>query len=147
MSSLESDIPLVKSSVSKLAAHAVCKEVITLTELATPLKQGKHYPLFLLCLQQMHKIKDSDWLVKLYNDSKLELITMLPECDQSQARMLEILDDRKLSFMFPLLRVKSDVTAELAAKHTDASLCRWVLETYTSGVRADPKFIHIFFDT
>ena len=147
MSALGSDVPLVKSYVSKMAAHAVCSDVISLLDLAAPLKQGKHYPLFLLCLQQMHRLRDSEWLVNAYNDSKLELITMLPECDQTQARMLDILDERKLSFLFPLLRVRSDVTAQLAGEHTTSGLCKWMSDTYTASVRADPKFIHILYDT
>ena len=78
MKSLESEVPLVKSYVSKLAAYALCGEVMTLTDLSRPLRQGRHYPLFLLCLQQIHKIKDKEWLVKVFNDSKLDLQTMLP---------------------------------------------------------------------
>lgn len=42
------------------------------------MENGAYYPLFLISLQQMHKIKGKDWLANLFNESKLDLIKMLP---------------------------------------------------------------------
>lgn len=86
MKSLEADVPLVKSYVSRFAACAVTGGVISLSQLAGPLHNGRHYPLFLLCLQQVHKMKDREWLVKAFNDSRLDLQKMLP--GKSQFLML-----------------------------------------------------------
>ena len=89
MKSLEAEVPLVKSYVSKFAALAVSTSVVGLSELAEPLENGRHYPLFLLCLQQIHKLQGKEWLVKAFNDSRLELQKMLPgqfsiiSCDKS----------------------------------------------------------------
>ena len=73
------------------------------------------------------------------------------ECDQSQTRMLEILDDRGLSFMFPLLRVQADLTRQLtsadAGANSGSGLYKWIKETYSTSVLADPGFIHILFPT
>ena len=62
----------------RFAAQAVADGIITLIELSEPLEGGAHYPLFLLCLQQLHKLVDRDWLARTFNDSKIELMTMLP---------------------------------------------------------------------
>ena len=78
MSQLERDNPLAKSHVAQFAAGAVSIGVITIAELASPLTSGFLYPLFLLCLQQLAKVKDREWLVNAFHDSKVNLQNMLP---------------------------------------------------------------------
>lgn len=78
MSDMEAEFPLIRSYVATFAASSVTGQVVTLNELAEPLENGAYYPLFLISLQQMHKIKSKDWLTNLFNESKLDLIKMLP---------------------------------------------------------------------
>ena len=78
MSALEAEVPLIRSYLAKFAAMGVTEGIITLAELADPLENGAYYPLFLLCLQQIHKIKDKEWLVASFNNSKINLQKMLP---------------------------------------------------------------------
>lgn len=78
MSALEQETPLVKSHVARFGAQALACEVLSLAELAEPFQNGVHYPLFLLCLQSAHRVKDKQWLVDIFNDSKINLQEMLP---------------------------------------------------------------------
>jgi len=78
MSKLEQENPLAKSHVAQFAAAAVSNSIISIAELASPLTSGFLYPLFLLCLQQLAKLKDNEWLVKAFRDSKVNLQNMLP---------------------------------------------------------------------
>lgn len=78
MAELESEVPLVKSYISKFAAMGVTEGVTTIQELSEPMQNGTYYPLFLLCLQQMHKLEDKNWLVTNFNESKVSLQNMLP---------------------------------------------------------------------
>ena len=78
MSTLEHDNPLAKSHAAQLAAAAVSNGIINIAELASPLAAGFLYPLFLLCLQQLAKLKDKDWLVRAFQCSKVNLQSMLP---------------------------------------------------------------------
>ncbi len=80
--------------MATLAAHAVYEEVVTLAELAELLENGAFYPLFLLCMQRLHKLKDKEWLTALYNESKVNMMKMLPEIDQNKERMMEVLEDK-----------------------------------------------------
>lgn len=81
MSALEQETPLVKSHVARFGGQALACDVFSLAELAEPFRNGVHYPLFLLCLQSAHRIKDKQWLVDVFNDSKINLQEMLPgEC-------------------------------------------------------------------
>ena len=78
LSKLEQDHPLAKSHMAQFAAGAMSSGIVTIAELASPLTNGFHYPLFLLCLQQLAKLQDREWLVKAFQDSKVNLQNMLP---------------------------------------------------------------------
>jgi len=143
MKELEVGVPLMKTYVSKYAAQAVIGELVTLVELAEPMENGKYYPLFLLILQQLHKDKDQDWLAQVFQDSKIELQIMLPEHDRSKERMMEILEERRLSFMFPLLRVQADMWKQLRADPNPQSLYKWINENVSQKLISDPGFINI----
>nr|KAG5693281.1 hypothetical protein BaRGS_011602 [Batillaria attramentaria] len=143
MSELEQETPLVKSHVARFGAQAVVCGVASLAELAEPFRNGTHYPLFLLCLQAAHRIKDKPWLVSVFNDSKINLQEMLPEIDQKKERMLEILEDRGLSFMFPLLRVQSELGRQIAAEPTAGAIFKWIKERVDADLFTNPNFINI----
>ena len=78
MPSLSVDVPLVKSYVAKMAAQGISNQLVTLLELSEPLNGGAHYPLFLLVLQQLHKLHGSDWVTTTSQESKINLQDMLP---------------------------------------------------------------------
>lgn len=75
---IEQDVPLVKSYLAQFAARAVIAELVSVAELAHPLENGTHFPLFLLCLQQTAKLKDREWLTDIFQQSKVNMQKMLP---------------------------------------------------------------------
>lgn len=143
MAELEPEVPLVKSYISKFAAMGVTEGVITIQELSVPMENGTYYPLFLLCLQQMHKLKDKNWLVSNFNDSKVSLQNMLPEIDQTKERMMEILEDRGLSFMFPLLRVQAELWKQVQAEPGATATFKWIKENVDTDLHHSAGFINI----
>jgi translation initiation factor 4G len=74
---LEQENPLAKSYVAKFAAGAIAIGVVSIADVAVPLAGGFMYPLFLLCLQQLVKVKDKEWLSKTFHESKVNLQSML----------------------------------------------------------------------
>ena len=68
----------MKSYVAKMAAQGVSNQLVTLLELSEPMNGGSHYPLFLLVLQQLHKMHGSDWVTTTFQESKINLQDMLP---------------------------------------------------------------------
>ena len=78
MPGLEEDVPLVRSHMARFAAGAVSEEIVSLAELAQPMENGIHHPLFLLTLQHLHAVCGKDWLLKVFNESKVSLKNMLP---------------------------------------------------------------------
>ena len=78
MPELEQENALAKSYVAKFAASAIANGAISIADVALPLAGGFLYPLFLLCLQQLVKVKGKDWLSKAFHESKVNLLNMLP---------------------------------------------------------------------
>ena len=144
---VEKDVPRAKSFLAGLAARAVTDEISTLADLAQPLEGGHQYPLFLLTLQQLHKslVNDKAVLVKLFNESKVQLMNMLPELDRTKDRLGEILDDRGLGFLFPLLRIQSDLWKQIQADSTPAQFYKWIKENVDASCYVMPGFISALF--
>lgn len=88
---IELDVPLVKSYLAQFAARAIIAELVSVAELAHPLENGTHFPLFLLCLQQAAKLKDREWLTDLFQQSKVNMQKMLPgtsSCSHPHSQMV-----------------------------------------------------------
>ncbi|KAL4224789.1 Eukaryotic translation initiation factor 4 gamma 2 [Mactra antiquata] len=143
MSDLETDVPLIKTYVARFGAYAVIESIVSLQELADPMEQGTYYPLFMLCLQQMLKLRDKDWVVNVFNESKMDLQCMLPEVDRSKERMMEILEERGLSFMFPLLRVQSELWKQIQVEPAATALYKWIKDNVSNDLHHTPGFINV----
>jgi translation initiation factor 4G len=104
--------------VAGFAAHAITSEIVTLSEVAELTEHGAHYPLFMLLLQQLHKTQGKPALGKLFTDSKINLLHMLPEGDRTKERLAEVLEDRDLSFLLPLLRIQSELWKQLQVRNS-----------------------------
>ena len=142
---LEKDVPRAKSFLAGLAARAVSDELTTLADLAAPLEGGHQYPLFLLTLQQLHKSHDKATLARLFNDSKVHLMNMLPELDRTKDRLAEILEDRGLGFLFPLLRIQADLWKQIEADPTPTQFYKWIKENLDPTYYTVPGFISALF--
>uniref|UniRef100_A0A8B9LGS8 Eukaryotic translation initiation factor 4, gamma 2b n=1 Tax=Astyanax mexicanus TaxID=7994 RepID=A0A8B9LGS8_ASTMX len=140
---IEVDIPLVKSYLAQFAARAVITELVSIAELAHPLENGTHFPLFLLCLQQASKLKDREWLADLFQQSKVNMQKMLPEIDQNKDRMLEILEGKGLSFLFPLLKLEKELLKQIKADPAPQSIYKWIKDNISPKLHTDKGFINI----
>ncbi|XP_036440499.1 eukaryotic translation initiation factor 4 gamma 2b [Colossoma macropomum] len=140
---IEVDIPLVKSYLAQFAARAVITEMVSVAELAHPLENGTHFPLFLLCLQQASKLKDREWLADLFQQSKVNMQKMLPEIDQNKDRMLEILEGKGLSFLFPLLKLEKELLKQIKADPSPQSIYKWIKDNISPKLHTDKGFVNI----
>ncbi|XP_033117991.1 eukaryotic translation initiation factor 4 gamma 2-like [Anneissia japonica] len=142
LTELEVDYPLIKSSIATYAARAVIDNVVTLSELCEPMENGAYYPLIMLCLQRLQKLKDKEWLVKLVNDSKINLLKMLPEIDQNKEKMIDILDGKNLSFLFPLLRLQGDIWKQIKTDPNPQTLYKWIKDSVDPSLHKEKGFIN-----
>jgi len=101
---------------------------VTLSEVAELTEHGAHYPLFMLLLQQLHKTQGKPALGKLFTDSKINLLHMLPEGDRTKERLAEVLEDRDLSFLLPLLRIQAELWKQLQVRNSTPRLFSCLLK-------------------
>ncbi|XP_018400148.1 PREDICTED: eukaryotic translation initiation factor 4 gamma 2 isoform X1 [Cyphomyrmex costatus] len=142
ISEKESTVPLVASHVALLTAKAIVDNLIQLTDLASETENGRHHPLFLLTLQQLHKTQGKARLTQIFNDSKVDLISQLPEAEKTKERLGEILEDRELTFLYPLLRIQGDMWRQLEADPAPNALYKWIKEKLDPQHHSDPAFIN-----
>jgi len=140
---IEVDIPLVKSYLAQFAARAIIAELVSIAELAHPLENGTHFPLFLLCLQQTAKLKDREWLTDLFQQSKVNMQKMLPEIDQNKDRMLEILEGKGLSFLFPLMKLEKELLKQIQTDPSPQSIYKWIKDNISPKLHTDKGFVNI----
>ncbi|XP_053368677.1 eukaryotic translation initiation factor 4 gamma 2a [Clarias gariepinus] len=140
---LEGDIPLVKSYLAQFAARAIIADLMSIADLAHPLENGVHFPLFLLCLQQTAKLKDKEWLTDLFQQSKVIMQKMLPEIDQNKDRMLEILEGKALSFLFPLMKLEKELLKQIKADPAPQTIYKWIKDNISPKLHTDKGFVNI----
>jgi translation initiation factor 4G len=141
MSEREKTIPKVTTLVASLLARCISKKISKLTDVASFTDNGQHYPLLLLVLQHLHKSIGDDPLVNMFNSSKINLMQSLPECDRTKDRLAEILDDRKLSFLQPLLRIESELWRQIHADSQPQTFYKWIKDNVDPMRYTDPGFI------
>ncbi|KAJ3594001.1 hypothetical protein NHX12_006333 [Muraenolepis orangiensis] len=140
---IEDQIPKVKSYLAQFCARAIIADLVGIAELASPLENGNHFPLFLLCLQQVAKRKDPDWLADMVLQSKVNMSKMLPECDQNKERMLEVLDGRGLGFLFPLMKLEKELLNQLKKDSSPQCIYKWIRDNISLKLHTDPGFVNI----
>ncbi|XP_049906399.1 eukaryotic translation initiation factor 4 gamma 2a [Epinephelus moara] len=142
-SKIEEEVPLVKSYLAQFAARAIIADLFSITDLAHQLEDGAHFPLFLLCLQQMVKLKDRDWLADLFQQSKVNMQKMLPENDQNKDKMLEILEGKGLSFLFPLMKLEKELLKQIKVDPSPQSIYKWIKDNISPKLHTDKGFVNI----
>lgn len=85
------------------------------------------------CRVQVHKV-----FVKL----QVNLLNMLPEVDRTKDRLSEILEDRGLTFLFPLLRIQSELWKQLQADPNPTQFYKWIKENLDPSHHTNAGFIN-----
>jgi len=147
MRDLEVDVPKIKSFVAVYIARGLADEIIDLKEAFDLTDKAIYYPLFLLCLQYLGQTEDQSWLIKKFNDSKIDLMQALPEIDRNKDRLSEMLRDRQLGFLYPLLRIESELMKQVNSGNdiSPKSLYTWIKENVDSNLQKSEGFIITLF--
>ncbi|XP_012279847.1 eukaryotic translation initiation factor 4 gamma 2 isoform X2 [Orussus abietinus] len=142
MSEKESAVPCIASHVAFLTARAIVDNLMQLTDLAAVTENGQHHPLFLLTLQQLHKNQGKARVTQIFNESKVNLMSQLPEAEKTKERLGEILEDRELTFLYPLLRIQGEMWRQLEADPSPAAFYKWIKEKLEPSHHSDTGFIN-----
>lgn len=69
-------------------------------------------------------------------------MTQLPENDKTKERLSEILEERDIAFLYPLLRIQADLARQLQADPNPQSFYKWIKENLEQSNFNDPGFIN-----
>uniref|UniRef100_A0A6B2EBA2 Eukaryotic translation initiation factor 4 gamma 2 n=1 Tax=Phlebotomus kandelakii TaxID=1109342 RepID=A0A6B2EBA2_9DIPT len=141
MNERESTIPRVTTIVATLLSRGAVAKLCSLSDIGTFTENGQHYPLLLLVLQQLHKMLGRQGLMEMFNKSKVDIMVSLPEADRTKDRMAEILDDRNLGFLYPLLKVQSELWKQIQLDPNPQQFYKWIKENVDVSCYADTGFI------
>jgi len=79
---------------------------------------------------------------KFFVTLQVNLLNMLPEVDRTKDRLSEILEDRGLTFLFPLLRIQSELWKQLQADPNPTQFYKWIKENLDPSHHANAGFIN-----
>jgi translation initiation factor 4G len=138
----ENEIEKATNAVAFIFCIANTEHLTSLAEVASLTDNGAHYPLFLLVLQHLHQKRGKPELTELFNKSKVNLLTQLPESDKTKERLSEILEERDLTFLYPLLRIQAELARQLNTDPNPQSYYKWIKENLDPANFTDPGFIN-----
>lgn len=138
----ENETTKALDSATVLLAHAVNEQLLALSDVASLTDNGAHHPLFLLVLQRLHGTRGKCELSELFNKSKVNLLGQLPENDRTKERLSEILEERDLTFLYPLLRIQGELAKQLQADPNPQQFYKWIKENLDPVNYTDPGFIN-----
>ncbi|KAM8712374.1 hypothetical protein ACLKA7_012830 [Drosophila subpalustris] len=134
--------PRITALVATVLSKSVCEPaLIKLSDIANYTDNGQHYPLFLLVLQQLHKTIGKDALEEKFRASKIDLMNSLQEVDRNKERLGEILEDRQLSFLYPLLKVQAEMLKQLQSDPNPNNFYKWIKSNVDNKYYKDPGFV------
>lgn len=138
----ENEIAKVLEASSVLFSSAVYAELVALSDIAGLTDNGVHYPLFLLVLQRLHTTMGKTELTQLFNNSRVNLLSQLPENDRTKERLTEILEEKDLTFLYPLLRIQAELSKQLQVDPNPQVFYKWIKENLDAVNYTDPGFIN-----
>lgn len=133
--------PRIATHAATLLCRSVTGQLCRIQDVAQLADNGQHYPLFLLVLQQLHRQLGKPALLAAYAASKVQLMGTLPEPDRTKERMAAILQDRGLSYLYPLLKLQGELQKQIEADANPAQLYKWIKDNVDSTCYADHGFI------
>lgn len=139
---LVNEIPRIKSHMAGILGHLVSNNTLTFVDMAEPLEGGQYFPLFLMVLQTINKLQGKSELTKIFNDTKVNLLSMLPESDRTKEKLADLLEDRQLTFLFPLLRIQADLWKTLIADPSPVSFYKYIKDNLDPTHHTAPGFIN-----
>lgn len=75
--------------------------------------------------------------------SFLELDLCFSEIDQNKDRMLEVLEGKGLSFLFPLLKLEKELLKQIKADPSPQTIYKWIKDNISPKLHTDKGFVNI----
>jgi len=114
------DIPMIYSYVGSTIGRIITDKLMTMQEVAHALRGGTFLKVYVKTLEALKKSSGEDGLSSLFQESGVDMYTMMPEARRNEDELTDVLSDNGLMCLSPTLQLKSQLTAQLA-EHVDFS--------------------------
>ncbi|CAB4020089.1 eukaryotic translation initiation factor 4 gamma 2-like, partial [Paramuricea clavata] len=135
----ESDI--VKAALGKFSARLIVEDVFDLHTVNNAMEAVDL--LFLQCLKDLKQLKGEDWLLELFNNSKVNLATTLAEQGKNAEKMTEVLQEQGLIFLSPQLKAQSELFKQIQNDPNVSSLYKWIKDNIDVKLHSSPEFASV----
>jgi len=127
---------------AELAAWTVATDKLNLSEVAEMTEGGSTHPLFFSMLQVL-ALKDEASTLDKFRSSGVKLTDQLPIALRTEEQLGVQLEERKISFLVPLLAIKADMGRQLEVENASpVQFLTWVLKNVPDDSQKDPSFIN-----
>lgn len=152
LNKLEQEHHCVKSNIGMYISRAMIDQLIEIRYLADLMKNGAYYPLFFIVMQQLIRLKTDSglslehsqtWLKDLVEREQVCLIDMLPNnADKNGSRLAQVLDDRELHFLRPMLRYEETIFNKISIDNVQSNdLVMWINDNLSENLIGSNEFI------
>jgi len=118
-----------------------------LVELGEMTDGGSVHPLFLSILQKVASDNENKAL-EMFTESDIKLLDQLPQNMRSEEQLGKILEEMKLTFLVPLLAIKSELRRLLNEdKISTTQLQDWILKNVDEANQENPGFMYALMET
>eukprot|EP00118_Oscarella_pearsei_P024992 m.307268 g.307268 ORF g.307268 m.307268 type:complete len:641 (+) comp42091_c0_seq1:607-2529(+) len=128
----------------QLGAQAVSEHCVSLSSLAALFDSGKHYPFFLTILVKLHTDWGNVWLKETCEKGGIILSKTLPDGLQAREKLIEILEEKDLIFLYPLLQIQSQLTKLVRQSKQPDDVVTWINDNVDAAVRESADFCLAF---
>lgn len=70
-------------------------------------------------------------------------VCVCTEIDQNKDRMLEILEGKGLSFLFPLMKLEKELLKQIKADPAPQTIYKWIKDNISLKLHTDKGFVNI----
>lgn len=70
-------------------------------------------------------------------------LSLPTEIDQNKDRMLEILEGKGLSFLFPLMKLEKELLKQIKADPAPQTIYKWIKDNISPKLHTDKGFVNI----
>ena len=141
-----SSLEAAAGGLEDLAVWSLDTEKVKLADLAEMTEGGSTHPLLFAVLQSLAG-RSEDTTLQLFKDSGVKLLEQLPPELRTEEQLGQQLEDRKLSFLLPLLTIKGELWRQLETSVDPDSFLAWIRSNVSLDHQADPAFVYALVGT
>ncbi|XP_064400666.1 eukaryotic translation initiation factor 4 gamma 2-like isoform X1 [Halichondria panicea] len=138
----ETSLPQYKTYLAGFMARAIAHDVVEFGAIATTFEHGAHHPTLLVVLQALTTLVGEDTVSRRVRGLKLS--SLLPVEYRSHEAITELLEAKKLIFLYPLRHIQTELSAKLRQQDiSSVAIYKWIKINVDSTYYHTPEFIMV----